>query len=937
MVQSAVYDIIVPVAAAQGSFVNGIDNRILSNTEEKSDFHDELYLVVGKSQVSLTVEVEAKDTVIDSTVEVKDRVKKRHLDGEDLTLVCYNTVTKKVRQRISSVSNPRQCVASMGTLLGDRYIVVGSATSKITFWSESAQTGPQYKPLLGQITCLATQENTGLLVTGHEHGEIAVWHDLIAWIQASKGKGKAQSVDVAHPVCTTLHWHAHPVASLALSPDGRYMFSGGEEGVLVVWQLATGIKDFVPRLGAAITFLSASTKESRVAVTTGDNSIRIVNTASLKEDWEMRSLYVPMTKTSKKKDELKVQSHIRINKGEVFTQSDSKYRASIRVEGRSGCIALNGYPGQLQMLDLATQIFRTSHEVVQFTRVSKKEVYSQIIVPSTTHYQFLDTPIGALLVTVDVRRGEDSEAEGSLKFWEWDAQRSNYRLSAQVDRPHGSSRVTSVIFAPSSSDITQHGSSSSHACYCATSAMDGSIKIWVGQSRPVTTAVDKADKYKSSGFSTIGMHWSCSFSFKHRDCPAGAMSFSFDGSLLAVSYENVVTLWDPAHVMLRKSIVAPSRDNVIFTAFVEPRASPVMGGGAGEAMLVVGTKQSLSVYDLISMQLMWTTEGQFSSFAVASEEAAAILCESGSGSRDKVSDSKSFAWIAASAKAESGDCDGNVTEGRYKIVLFSCYSSEPLYVQRVRSRVTSMTFWSNQRDLTSSLSSGVVALTEQAEIFMVATVEALKQHFSERSNPHSNAVQAKVFGQKLPALPFTAVVNSYSQSSSSGANTIPESISGSLLRQKDDSGVNNGWLDEMFDSKSGNIPPLSTIYDDFMGGLLNKQQQQLESCGNDEGPTKENNDLNNFTADSMVVPVPSSGSSSKRLKSLDSQEGKKNDDTSLTFFSDSRSKVFAEGINSFFSEFIQSSVTNSTEDSHDIPKSSVKAKKSEKRKSGVLG
>jgi hypothetical protein len=49
----------------------------------------------------------------------------------------------------------------MGILLGDRYIVVGSATSKITFWSESAQTGPKYKPLLGQITCLATQENTG--------------------------------------------------------------------------------------------------------------------------------------------------------------------------------------------------------------------------------------------------------------------------------------------------------------------------------------------------------------------------------------------------------------------------------------------------------------------------------------------------------------------------------------------------------------------------------------------------------------------------------------------------------------------------------------------------------------------------------------------------------------------------------------------------------
>jgi hypothetical protein len=36
------------------------------------------------------------------------------------------------------------------------------------------------------------------------------------------------------------------------------------------------------------------------------------------------------------------------------------------------------------------------------------------------------------MATVDVRRGEESEAEGSLKLWQWDVDRSRYRLSAQV-------------------------------------------------------------------------------------------------------------------------------------------------------------------------------------------------------------------------------------------------------------------------------------------------------------------------------------------------------------------------------------------------------------------------------------------------------------------------------------------------------------------------
>ena len=105
-----------------------------------------------------------------------------------------------------------------------------------------------------------------------------------------KGQGAEGGVT---PTTTTLHWHAHAVTALALSPDGRYLFSGGEEGVLVIWQLATGIKAFVPRLGAPITFLAPSLREPRVAATASDNSVRIINTSSQREDWEFRSLFIP--------------------------------------------------------------------------------------------------------------------------------------------------------------------------------------------------------------------------------------------------------------------------------------------------------------------------------------------------------------------------------------------------------------------------------------------------------------------------------------------------------------------------------------------------------------------------------------------------------------------------------------------------------------------
>ena len=672
------------------------------------------------------------------------------------------------------------------------------------------------------------------------------------------------------PTTSLLHWHAHAVSSLAMSPDARYLFSGGEEGVLVVWQLGTGLKDFLPRLGAGITYLSSSAKEARVAVTTSDNTVRIINTASMKEDWEMRSLFIPGPTPKASNSSLQKS----VSTSQVFTQSDSNYRCTIKVESRSGYIGCNGYPGQIQMLDLATQTFRTSHEIMQFTRVSKKESYSTMIVPSTTHFDYLDTQLGSLMVTVDVRRGEDSDADASLKFWEWDAEASVYRLSAQVDRPHGSARVTSAIFSPSSfqsvrnsqqqglkaaSSVAQTSSSPSFTCSCATSATDGSIKIWIGQSQQSSKDGSRSEA------NAVGMHWSCSFSFKHRDCLAGALSYSFDGSLLAISYENVVTLWDPSQVQLWRSIVAPTRHNVTFTAFIEPRASVAMGGGAGEAMLVVGASRSLSVYDLMTMKMMWSVEGYFSCFAVAANESAAVRCEGSSSS----SKSSSLTWIAASVMkknsrgtnySEYTDMEGQsgkTIQGPNKILLFSCYSPKPLCVQKLRSTASSMTFWSNQRDVTSSLSSGLVVLTVQGEVLVVGASDALKQHFSDRSHPSSLIAQAKVFGQKLPTLPFSAVMHSYNQSSvesadgSDGMPPLPGPLSSSAIQV---AGPAKGWLEGMFDSASGSIPPLSAIYgentlsclfihdfqpvfmlylityqnsiisDDFVGGLLNKQQ-----------------------------------------------------------------------------------------------------------------
>jgi len=114
-------------------------------------------------------------------------------------------------------------------------------------------------------------------------------------------------------VRTTVHWHAHGVRTLAFTPDGTILLSGGDENVLVMWQTATlhkvrngshrrtcelesgltgGVcaalaqscllQTFLPRLGAALTSLTVSVDGTLYAIGHDDSTIRIVQATNLR-------------------------------------------------------------------------------------------------------------------------------------------------------------------------------------------------------------------------------------------------------------------------------------------------------------------------------------------------------------------------------------------------------------------------------------------------------------------------------------------------------------------------------------------------------------------------------------------------------------------------------------------------------------------------------
>lgn len=128
------------------------------------------------------------------------------------------------------------------------------------------------------LTCLAFHPSEEYFATGDEKGTVRIWYCLNSDMTSQTAAG----VEKRAPT-TTLHWHAHAVSGLAFTPNGAYLLSGGEESVIVIWQLHTGKKEFVPRVGAPISNISVSrARQEEYLLGLADASFVFVNSSSLK-------------------------------------------------------------------------------------------------------------------------------------------------------------------------------------------------------------------------------------------------------------------------------------------------------------------------------------------------------------------------------------------------------------------------------------------------------------------------------------------------------------------------------------------------------------------------------------------------------------------------------------------------------------------------------
>ncbi|UKK00254.2 hypothetical protein MACK_000324 [Theileria orientalis] len=91
-----------------------------------------------------------------------------------------------------------------------------------------------------------------------------------------------------------LHWHSHGVNCITYNEKNvNMLLSGGEEGVVVVWDLVNHSKKFVTRLGAPI-FHIAMSEDQTIMASLQNNAIILIDATSLSIRAKVSSLIVDM-------------------------------------------------------------------------------------------------------------------------------------------------------------------------------------------------------------------------------------------------------------------------------------------------------------------------------------------------------------------------------------------------------------------------------------------------------------------------------------------------------------------------------------------------------------------------------------------------------------------------------------------------------------------
>ncbi|KAI3340683.1 WD40-repeat-containing domain protein [Ustulina deusta] len=615
-------------------------------------------------------------------------------------------------------------VAHLGytfTAYAGRTIIVGSRKHEITSTLEDLAYEVITFDAGDEITCLDIQVASRVhlnrksqreasdapvigLAIGCARGAVFAYHDLLPKIRLlNNPKTRHHALQPRK-----YHWHRKAVHAVKWSRDGNYILSGGSESTLVLWQLDTQKKDFLPHLSATVENIVVSKRGSAYALHLDDNSAMVLSTAEMKPITYVSGIQAMLSPQPISKDD----NVKRI--GQYTPDRLTSIPAAVSPSSPSQMLLCVGNGQQLsysgsgpsmpliQALDLTT-MRSVSRQALTRTNPTDVNITSRghpITEPRVTRMKYSHD--GRWLVTTDEWQppsrdinsldGPSSERrETYLKFWSVSAETENLELMTRIDAPHHSNQVESVFDLAANPKLDRF----------ATVGGDGIARLWQPTIRQRDGLFVKGKKGRQL------YSWNCS-----QEIPlygnettgesdisneffqgSGAVAFSEDGSVLvcAVVHEHgsIVQVIDTESGRIRNSLNGLIKGGI-------------QGISVVSANLVV-LSDALVVYDLVLDELRYGVRlrnAKGSETGDAHGPGASIMSH-------LATDLQTGRFAVAVSRGKKGS-----TRIRSELAIFSPGECEPELVQSFQNPITSL--------ISSPGSSGFLVLDSAAQLWSIA-------------------------------------------------------------------------------------------------------------------------------------------------------------------------------------------------------------------------
>jgi NET1-associated nuclear protein 1 (U3 small nucleolar RNA-associated protein 17) len=204
------------------------------------------------------------------------------------------------------------------------------------------------------------------------------------------------------------HWHAHAVQAIAFTPTGAQLLTGGEENVLVKWEVETGRKDFVPRLGMG--------------------GIRSIGVKPVRRGGDQEEYWVTLGDGSVMKNSTGTGAAVGVGRG---VRLDPIYPAPLNrpvplafhIPSQS-IVLPSSHPSTIQFFNPASNSVLFDLEVAPSNRVSRRDD-AEVEPVRVERVVFYNGPSGKAewMATSESRDGDEEEGGGrarAVKLWRWD-------------------------------------------------------------------------------------------------------------------------------------------------------------------------------------------------------------------------------------------------------------------------------------------------------------------------------------------------------------------------------------------------------------------------------------------------------------------------------------------------------------------------------------